>query len=88
MFRALLPAFKNQNLSFALNMDGTSYKKIDLFPEGYLAGNNNDQNWCEAVLRNCRELKAVFLLEEGRHSLEYIVCDSMVVLQKIEIRKR
>jgi len=80
--------FKNQNLSFALNMDGTSYKKIDLFPEGYLAGNNNDQNWCEAVLRNCRELKAVFELEEGRHSLEYIVCDSMVVLQKIEIRKR
>lgn len=80
--------FKNQNLSFALNVDGSDLRKISLFPDGYLAGNNNDRNWCEAVLRNCRELKAEFKLEKGKHTIEYIVCDSMVVLQKIEIRKK
>lgn len=80
--------FKNQNLSFALKMDGSSYIKIDLFPDGYLAGNNNDMNWCEAVLKNYRELTTEFVLEAGKHILEYIVCDSMVVLQKIEIRKK
>lgn len=80
--------FKNRNLSFALKLDGSSYIKTELFPEGYLAGNNNDQNWCEAVLKNYRELKNGFSLEAGKHCLEYIVCDSMVVLQKIEIRKK
>ena len=79
--------FKNQNLYFGLNMDGTGIKKISLFPEGYMAGYGTDPDWCEAVLKNCRELKATFELGAGSHSLEYVVLDSMVVLQKIEIRK-
>ena len=79
--------FKNQNLYFGLNMDGTGIKKISLFPEGYMAGYGTDPDWCEAVLKNCRELKATFELSAGSHSLEYVVLDSMVVLQKIEIRK-
>ncbi|MCR5328324.1 MAG: glycosyl hydrolase 115 family protein [Saccharofermentans sp.] len=79
--------FKNQNLHFGLNMDGMGIKKTALFPEGYMAGYGTDPDWCEAVLRNCRELKTVFELSSGSHSLEYVVLDSMVVLQKIEIRK-
>ena len=79
--------FKNQNLYFGLNMDGAGIKKIALFPDGYMAGYGTDPDWCEAVLRNCRELKSQFELSAGEHSLEYVVLDSMVVLQKIEIRK-
>ncbi|MBQ6016542.1 MAG: glycosyl hydrolase 115 family protein [Clostridiales bacterium] len=79
--------FKNKNLSFGLSLDGADVKKIDLFPEGYMAGYGTDKNWSEAVLRNCRELKTSFVLSAGKHSLEYKVIDSMVVLQKIEIRK-
>ena len=80
--------FKNQNLSFALKMDDTEDKKIDLFPEGYMAGYGTDANWSEAVLRNCRELKASYTLGAGKHSLEYKVIDSMVVLQRIVITKK
>lgn len=80
--------FKNQNLSFALKMDDSSERKIDLFPEGYMAGYGTDKNWSEAVLRNCRELKSDFNLSAGKHSLKYIVIDSMVVLQKIVIKRK
>lgn len=80
--------FKNQNLRFGLKMDESSVRKIDLFPEGYMAGYGTDKNWCEAVLRNCRELKTEYSLGAGRHSLEYKVLDSMVVLQKIVITKK
>ena len=79
--------FKNQNLSFGLAMDDSSDKKIDLFPDGYMAGYGTDKNWCEAVLRNCRELKTTYTLAAGKHSLKYVVLDSMVVLQKIEIKR-
>ena len=79
--------FKNQNLYFGLNMDGAGVNKIALFPEGYMAGYGTDADWSEAVLRNCRELKTSFELGAGSHSLEYVVLDSMVVLQKIEVRK-
>lgn len=79
--------FKNQNLSFVLNIDGTDDRKIDLFPDGYMAGYGTDKNWSEAVLRNCRELKTSYNLSSGKHSLEYKVLNSMVVLQKIVIRK-
>lgn len=80
--------FKNQNLYFGLRMDDTPDKKLGLFPEGYMAGYGTDANWAEAVLRNCRELKTGYTLTQGKHSLKYIVLDSMVVLQKIEIRKK
>lgn len=80
--------FKNRNLSFGLKMDGGSYTKVDLFPEGYMAGYGTDMNWSEAVLKNCRELKSEFSIASGRHSLEYLVLDSMVVMQKIMIRKK
>ncbi len=80
--------FKNQNLSFVLKMDEGEDKKIDLFPEGYMAGYGTDANWSEAVLKNCRELKASYSLGAGKHSLEYKVIDSMVVLQRIVIRKQ
>ena len=80
--------FKNQNLSFGLKMDGGSMKKVDLFPEGYMAGYGTDKNWSEAVLKNCRELKSEFSIASGKHSLEYVVLDSMVVMQKIVIRKK
>ena len=80
--------FKNQNLSFGLRMDGDDMKKVDLFPEGYMAGYGTDKNWCEAVLRNCRDFTVDFTLGSGKHTLEYVVCDSLVVLQKIVIRKK
>ena len=80
--------FKNQNLSFGLSMDGTDARIINLFPDGYMAGYGTDSNWSEAVLRNCRELKSSYVLGAGKHSLEYIVRESMVVLQKIVIRKK
>ena len=80
--------FKNQNLYFGLSMDDSSVSKIGLFPEGYMAGYGTDANWSEAVLRNCRELKASYVLSSGRHSLKYIVQDSMVVLQRIVITKK
>ena len=79
--------FKNQNLSFGLRADGGDVKKIDLFPEGYMAGYGTDKNWCDAVLRNCREFKTAFDLTAGKHRLDYIVRESMVVMQKIVIRK-
>jgi hypothetical protein len=79
--------FKNQNLSFGLRADGGDVKKIDLFPERYMAGYGTDKNWCEAVLRNCREFKTAFDLTAGKHRLDYIVRESMVVMQKIVIRK-
>ena len=63
-------------------------KKVDLFPEGYMAGYGTDKNWCEAVLRNCRDFTVDFKLEAGKHTIEYVVCDSLVVLQKIVIRKK
>ena len=80
--------FKNQNLSFGLKMDGAEERRINLFPEGYMAGYGTDANWSEAVLRNCRELKSSYVLGAGKHSLEYIVRESMVVPQKIVIRKK
>ena len=80
--------FKNQNLSFGLKMDDNEVRKTDLFPEGYMAGYGTDKNWCEAVLRNCRELKNDYSLSAGKHSLEYKVMDSMVVLQRIVITKK
>ena len=79
--------FKNQNLSFGLRPAGGDVKKIDLFPEGYMAGYGTDKNWCDAVLRNCREFRAAFDLTAGKHRLDYIVRESMVVMQKIVIRK-
>ena len=69
-------------------MDEGDVRKIDLFPEGYMAGYGTDANWSEAVLRNCRELKTAYELKSGRHSLEYVVFDSMVVLQKIVIAQK
>ena len=80
--------FKNRNLNFGLKLDEGDVRKIDLFPEGYMAGYGTDANWSEAVLRNCRELKTAYELKSGRHSLEYVVFDSMVVLQKIVIAKK
>ena len=80
--------FKNQNLTFGLKMDDSESRTIGLFPEGYMAGYGTDKNWCEAVLRNCRELKTSYVLSSGKHSLKYKVLDSMVVLQKIEINKK
>jgi hypothetical protein len=80
--------FKNQNLSFGLKMDDSESITVGLFPEGYMAGYGTDKNWCEAVLRNCRELRSTFALGAGKHILRYIVLDSMVVMQKIEIKKK
>ncbi len=75
--------FKGQK--FAFRLDDNQPVVVDSLPEGYAAGDPDDEYWCRGVLDNCRRISVKMNLAAGNHSLRFIHLDAGIVLQKIEI---
>ena len=72
-------------LRYALQVDEKEAVAVNALPQGYIAGNYWEWQWCRAVEINAHVKETKVMLEEGAHKLRFYGIDAGVVLQKIVI---
>ena len=77
--------FRGKGRRIIYSIDDGELHSLEVFPQGFNAGENSDDNWCQAVLYNGRKISEEVNLKAGKHKLRFIRADAGLVLQKIEI---
>ena len=72
-------------LRYAVAVDGNIPQIVNLLPEGYLAGNCYEINWCETVRHSIHIAESEVYMERGSHTLIIYGIDPGLLLQKVVV---
>lgn len=72
-------------LRYALQVDEEEAMVVNALPEGYIAGDYREPQWCRAVIINAHINENKVNLAAGTHKLRFYGIDAGVVLQKVVI---
>ncbi len=72
-------------LRYAIGVDNQEAVVVNALPEGYVAGDCYEPQWCRAVELNAHICKSPVHLTEGKHTLRFYGIDAGLLLQKLVI---
>lgn len=78
---------EKSRLKYAVAFDDEKETIKDALPDGFVAGNYNNDFWCNAVLNNIHITTTNHRLTKGIHKLRFYGLDAGLVLQKLVLSK-
>lgn len=79
--------YKKSRLKYGVSFDGGSITIADALPQDFVAGDYDNEPWCNAVLDNIHITCTKHMLEKGAHTLRFYGLDAGLVLQKVVLSK-
>lgn len=78
---------KKSRLKYAVAFDDEKPTIADALPKDFIAGDYNNDIWCNAVLENIHITTTIHKLDKGMHTLRFYGLDAGLVLQKLVLSK-
>lgn len=75
--------YKKSRLKYGVSFDGGIVTIADALPQDFIAGDYDNEPWCNAVLDNIHLTCTKHMLTKGTHTLRFYGLDAGLVLQKL-----
>ncbi len=79
--------YKKSRLRYGVAFDGGATTIVDALPKDFVAGDYDNEPWCDGVLDNIHITCTNHLLTKGIHTLRFYGLDAGLVLQKLVLSK-
>ncbi len=80
--------YKKSRLKYGVSFDGGIVTIADALPQDFVAGDYDNEQWCDAVLDNIHVTCTKHMLTKGTHTLRLYGLDAGLVLQKLVLSKQ